>query len=186
MNIEDILIKKEEVPMGDSGRSVIPVHPKLLSEEVQLDPRLAHNLFPAAVKDWYEELTGYVAGLNEGQSRNWIQEVFLSDGFEVVTGDRYQHAAGGVLEDGVKGHKKNGFAGPLSIGGSCACIGIDGTDNGSNHIIGVDFDEEKWEFFKGSYTYSGHNLDSYPMGLFARNWALIYINECLKISFDSS
>jgi len=79
MKIEDILLKKEELPILYETSFYIPIHPKLLSQEIRLDKNLARNVFPQATEDWYKDLSEYANTLEDAKTKEWIMSVFLKE-----------------------------------------------------------------------------------------------------------
>ena len=51
MKLQKLLLKKEEIPIQDTGRSwlFVPVHPRLMSDEVHIDKKLASKVLPIAL-----------------------------------------------------------------------------------------------------------------------------------------
>lgn len=202
MELKDILLKKEELPIKHNTHFFIPIHPRLLDSSIRLDPKLANNVFPEAANDWYEDLKKYAEGLEDNETKEWLNNVFLEQRPKILKEGRYQRTEPLYWEDKVD-VEQNGFARVFSIsrnfGGSLYFGGIDECREfvpfeGRGLI---QFPKEKiQEFGHEAYSlgedgkgvmmevYRQHNIDSYPGALFLRNWAILYMNEAFKQVLD--
>ena len=202
MVLEKLLLKKEELPIMKSNCFQIPIHPKLLSPDTQLDREIANKSFPKAANEWYSELSDHVKILNDNVQKKWINEVFLKTEPKITKGYNKQ-ILNGFWQDEVS-LESNGFVRVLSIsrnsGGTLyfdeereceTCLAL--TDNSGFYIK---FSEDKIKEFakeivswkdgkKGAilHHYQQHNIENYPGALFLRNWAILYQNEALKQVF---
>ena len=158
MNINSLLLTKEELPILDNICFRIPIHPKLLDPNLKLNPSIAKDVFPKVVEEWCREL-------KKNFPLGWQDEIQLgSNGF--VTGFSISRNYGGALyfEESDK---------------NCESLL-------PNRLI--KFSDEKSDEFKyktvGKYliglVYASHNINDYPGALFLRNWAMMYMNEVLK------
>jgi len=53
MNIEQLFLKKEELPILNETCFQIPIHPKLLDSSLNIDKLIAQKIFPPAVEILY-------------------------------------------------------------------------------------------------------------------------------------
>lgn len=198
MKLSDLFLKKEELPIIHETSFSIPIHPRLLKEDISLNPQIAQNVFPEATDSWYADLEQYSKGLEFGQMRDWIESVFLLSRPKILREYGIQRLSTIYWEDNVD-FNPNGFARFFSIsrnfGGSLyfnqgdPCV-RDCFFLGDKRIH---FSEEKLKEFGeplsggGAFifnVYAQHNIDSYPGALFLRNWAILYMNEALKQVFE--
>lgn len=196
MKIEELLLKKEELPILHETCFFIPIHPRLFDPSVRIDERVANSVFPEVAREWYKELSAYAETLNDEQTKNWIKDVFLKKKPKIKREYGRQVLDGIYWEDQVR-LDPNGFAHSLSISrNSGGTLYFNPTD----HSIGgavrlstgseyIRFSEEKLREFAremhkwddGEFailnTYNQHNVDYYPGALFLRNWAIAYMNS---------
>ena len=188
MKLEDLLIKREEIPIFNDRCFIVPIHPKLLEPSTNLNPDIASNLFPEAAQQWYGDLQEYYRTLEAGQNKQWIQEVFLK---QPQIGERYgrQYLVNLLGWEELVQTDNRGFATCLSVsrnaGGSLYLPSSEGPDwFGPRHVR---FSQEKMkEYTTEQYKdigigrcYNHHNIDYYPGALFLRNWAILYLNAAL-------
>ena len=206
MDIDELLLTKEEVPIISDTLFTVPIHPLLLVTRLdprltRLDPRLANRVFPQAAEEWYSDLKKYRESEDlEEQIGKWYDGVFL----DPIRGNW-------AFSDGIWGSEvstdENGFACGLSIsrnsGGTIYFNKgstferheefVSLTKGGSDYIrfspekaIEFGFKNMDLENDRGMivHVYNSHNIDSYPGALFLRNWGILYINEALKSVFD--
>jgi hypothetical protein len=199
MEIEKLLLKKEEIPVLYENLFQMPIHPKLLSNDVRIDENLANKVFPQAAREWYDDLKEYSKTLEDAGTKEWINDVFLKKRPKIKKEFHYQYIGGWRDEVFTA---ENGFANSLSIsrnaGGTLyfnkeereMFVSFDRTNQ---YIL---FEKEKiLEYghktmkldnnIEGSriYVYNMHNIDNYPGALFLRNWAILYLNEAMKQVF---
>jgi hypothetical protein len=192
MELDDLLLTKKELPILYGNCFIIPIHPKLLSDGISIDPKIANRVFPQVAAEWYDDLKEYVGNLGEGETKTWIKTVFLKETPKITESYGHQVIKPGVWEDNVW-TKENGLA---------HCLSIDRNAGGSLYIMEhpelimlpyVNFTPKKFkEFDTGemdqdnavtSHMYGQHNIDHYPGALFLRNWAILYLNEVFKQIF---
>jgi len=198
MKIEDILLKKEEIPILNECFFQMPIHPRLLDRSIMLDPKLANKLFPNAAQEWYIDLKEYEKTIEDESTKKWLNDVFLKEEPQIKEEYGIQYLRDGRWEDRVE-RADNGFARCFMInrdvGGSMffnndrsceAFVSFDGTDDFlrfSKEKI-TEFAKEIKDYgdFKGGnlHVYGLHNVDAYPGALFLRNWAILYLNEAMK------
>ena len=191
MKLEEVLLRKEELPIVGENRFQVPVHPSLLKEDVVFDARIASALFSTAAHEWYSDLREYVQTLPENTPderlrKNWITESYLDKPVEIIRENGRQRLH--FWEDLV-GCDKRGFATHFSISRNA----------GGSLYLGNDFEREQFAFAKlvkfnedkkRAYSidkmemkmnmYSMHNVDYYQGALFLRNWAILYSNSALR------
>lgn len=191
MKLEEILLRKEELPIIGENRFQVPIYPSLLRADVMFDTTIASRMFPVAAKEWYEDLEEYANGLLEVTSaererKRWLQESYLDES-QVIEKEhgrqRFQ-----IWEDLVD-YDKRGFVTFFSISrnaGGSLYLGDSFERKYFAFAKLVKFSEEK----KRTYSidddgmkmnmYSMHNVDYYQGALFLRNWAILYLNEALR------
>lgn len=162
MKLNDLLLKKEELPILHETCFQIPIHPKLLDENISINPNIAKNIFPKVAEEWTKEI-----GKNKTPNYdNLIQ--FSNNGF--VTGFQISRDFGGnIYFDKEDSLCKNGIP--------------------NRYIL---FSKEKAKKFEYEnlagrismvYNYANGNINDYPGALFLRNWAIKYMNEVFKEIF---
>ncbi len=191
MKLEELFLKKEELPILYKSCFQIPIHPKLLDENIKIDETIAKRIFSEVAEEWYEDLKRYSPETN--QEKEWINNVFLKEKPEITKHFDHQRL-NGVWQDDVN-FMDNGLVQCFSIcrnaGGS---IYFREGDNNCESLIPnmyLRLSEEKAKEFGyrkvGEYlialTYSQHNVDAHPGALFLRNWAIAYMNEVFRQIF---
>ncbi len=83
MELEKLFLTKQELPILYQTCFEIPIHPKLLDENIKINPDIARDLFPQAAEDWYNDLINYVKYENP-ENKEWINEVFLKEKPEIL------------------------------------------------------------------------------------------------------
>ena len=94
MQLEDLLLRKEELPISlssDTNRNTgfrvpifrVPIYPRLISSEVSLDPKLADGVFEEAARQWYEDLKLYLDSQDSKPERDWTNETFYKKGLKI-------------------------------------------------------------------------------------------------------
>jgi len=192
MNIDDLFLKKDELPFRHERLFTVPIYPKLLSDNITLDPDIAKKLFPQAAEDWYEDMQTYINSPEAAEQKTWMEDVFLKGKPEVQTSDGRQTIINGMWGD-LTQSLKNGFVDTLSInrniGGSLML-----PEEYGEYICSpdVNFSREKFDAYSiddelakglpGTFAaiYKLDNVDEFPGALFLRNWAILYHNEALK------
>ncbi|MCK5624859.1 hypothetical protein KAI04_03385 [Candidatus Pacearchaeota archaeon] len=191
MKLEQLFLKKEELPILYGSCFQIPIHSKLLDESINLDPLIAKKIFPQVAEEWYADLKEYVKIEKDQDKKEWFEEVFLKEKPKIIQRTGYQIFRG--WEDNIM-VQENGFVSGFSIsrdgGGS---LYFNKEDYNCETLVPnsyIKFTEEKTEEFKALieghskyFTYSSHNIDSLPGALFLRNWAIKYMNEVFKEVF---
>lgn len=203
MELNDLLLKKEEVPILNERNFMLPIYPKLLDSNIRIDPNIASEVFPRTANEWYNDLKEYVETTDlDKEKREWY-ELFLEEKPKVEMKYHNQSIMNGSWED-KSFLGDNGFATGFSInrdfGGSIYFNKSMGRvtefvpfDSPEGYIC---FSEEKVKAFgvgeemnignwKGMMVnvYSLHNVDHHPGALFLRNWGMNYLNEAIKSVF---
>jgi len=200
MELEKLLLKKEELPIFGETNFYIPIHPKLLDANININEDIASKVFPQAAEEWYNELKEYAANIEDNQTKEWIDEVFLKSrpkieqirGRQCMEGWEDKHIA-----------RENGFVEVFEIERNFGGSLYFNQSEDSTHFVNlkgnmyIKFPKEKViefgynEIKKISnelegvdmYVYKQHNIDNYPGALFLRNWAILYMNEAMKQVF---
>lgn len=209
MNIQDLLLTKEELPILN-GLSVVPIHPRLLESRVRLDKQLANQVFPQAAKEWYDDLKAYSDNCEDNTTKDWIDSVFLEQPLKLINRGDKQEIANCYWEDGVE-TLDNGFASsliivpgdpiflyldqsqPFTLFPKDRALIFNPTQMTEEKL--KEFTIQKINVYEGDKSYptqiyQQHGVDSYPQALFLRNWAILYLNaamkQVLKPSFKTS
>lgn len=186
MKLEELFLKKEELPILYETCFQIPIHPKLLDSNLEIDELIARKIFPEVAEDWYEELSKY--NPEDIDRKNWIKRVFLKE--KPVIEKHYNRQILNYWQDDVN----------FADNGLVTCFSISRNAGGSIYFYKEDFNcrsigsayihfsDEKLKEFKPEdennlFVYSSHNIDNYPGALFLRNWAIRYMNEVFKEVF---
>lgn len=194
MDLEQLLLTKKEIPILYGKWFVVPIYPLLLRAEVEINPTIAHDVFPQAAEEWHTELKEYTSLLNNNEEKKWYEEYFLKEPVQIKEKQGRQCVYPlKIWEDGVE-YRENYFARVLSINrnaGGTLFWHEDVTPQYINPPF-VQFSNEKFEAYKAeemnfgkmkgvlAHAYDHHNIDHYPGALFLRNWALLYLNEAMR------
>ena len=202
MKLETLFLKKEELPILHENHFEVPIHPRLLNPIIRIDKTLANKVFPDAAQDWYNDLKEYIKTVEDRETEEWINRVFLKKKPEIKKDYGMQIIEHLNWEDKVL-TLENGFAHSLSInrnfGGTLYYNGDSGSmlgghiyfDKKINSEGNIRFSEDKakefaMKIYDDSCTakiYGLHNVDNYPGALFLRNWAILYMNGVFKQVF---
>ncbi len=206
MQLEKLILKKEEIPVLYENCFQIPIHPRLLNPNIKIDKDLAKKVFPKATEEWYYDLVRYSKTLKEEKSRKWINEVFLKKKPRIKKEYNSQVLDTLYWKDEVF-TLENGFASSLSISRNTGgTLYLNRNEMGGkafvsfNDSVGyirfpknkaLEFGIENRVIKLGNgvegvevYVYDMHNIDYYPGALFLRNWALLYLNKAIKQFLD--
>jgi len=197
MNLRDLLLKKEELPILWQTTFCVPIYPRLLEEEIVLDREIALRVFEKATQEWFEDLTTY-CNYPEAENRESFRRIFLTERPSIVEEFGIPKINNREWSANVR-YNARGFVNIFSPGGANGgslnfdpdqdmCQNLSHFEHGRRTLIR--FPEEKAREFAIErevqtdyvevYTYAPHNIDTYPMALFLRNWAILYINEAIK------
>ncbi|MFW5846854.1 MAG: hypothetical protein ACOCUU_01720 [Nanoarchaeota archaeon] len=194
MKLQDILLRKQEIPITNQTCFMIPVHPRLLDSSINFNSNIAQEIFPQIAQDWYEDLSKYANELQNSEEHSWIKDVFLKKR-PVVKKERGKQILDNCWTDQVAMNDNDlatDFCISRNAGGSLYFV-----DN-RDHIEAVSL-SRKNRYFNFSYekirefssdinqekdlakikVYRQHNVDNYPGALFLRNWVLEYMNRVL-------
>jgi hypothetical protein len=186
MDIEQLFLRKEELPILHENCFQVPIHPKLLDSTLRIDETIAQRIFPKVAQEWYEELKKYSP--KDNQIKEWIDNFFLKE--KPIIEKQFNHQMIlGFWQDDIN-TSENGFVTNFSISrnaGGSLYFNEDEDNCQSWGILYMKFSEDKkkeFQFDKNKiYVYSSHNIDHYPGALFLRNWAIEYMNEVFKQVF---
>ena len=131
MELDTIFLHKDEISIQDNSDMppgfYIPIHKKLLDNELNFNPNLAKEIFPEVAEEWRDELEVYTRSMYN-EKKNQIYERFLNDELKVEQ-DGFDYTAN---PGNFRSHivtDENGFARSLSIGASMkGSIGIDSSN----------------------------------------------------------
>ena len=204
MNIEDLLLTKEEIPITHETSFYAPIHPILIDPNTRLNPGIARSLFFQASCEWYEELSKHAETVKDRQTKEWYQGVFLKEKPKIMNDKRF-------LSTNICGWSSefyiddNGFAGGLSVARNSGSLYFNKDDDMACRLAllpdsnyGPKLTPEKMKEFgyvddklggaeNGLTTlhiYGKHNVDFYPAALFLRNWAVLYLNEAMRQALE--
>ena len=194
MDLDDLLLTKEEVPILHKTCFRIPILKRLLSENLEIHPGIAKAMFFKVAHEFQDELREYWSKLEERDEKNWIGEVFLSKKM-VVKSQGYNQEVQPLIWRDETILSENGLVGSFSIsrnaGGTLYFNTQDMNCSSGLHPDHrdsyINFSAEKArEFGEGKekyikiFHYAQHNIDHLPGALFLRNWALEYMNEVFR------
>lgn len=210
MKLDDLLLKKEEIPIIDEIRFVVPVHPQLLVKQINT-VGAANNTFSKAVNDWYKDLKGYVKELDDQEIKEKINETFLQKeptiiikyGRRTVDPLNWQYDAT-IRENGLVG-RFSVDVGELFLEEDYRAVRVNSKylkfspEKFSEYEIKdldypgfdedvidveqlIDVDQIDILSQDGAYlhVYYPEYIKSYPEALFLRNWSIMYLNEAIK------
>ena len=189
MQLEKLFLTKQELPIHGKTAFCIPIHPKLLNQNIKMDESIPKKTFQKTAEEWYQELKEYTKNLDKGLEKEWIKNVFLKNKPK-ITKHFDNQILNGFWEDDV-GFRENGLVQYFSISRNTGgTLYFREDDFNCKTIIPsgyIKFSEEKAKEFmiseKRTFIYAQHNVDAYPGALFLRNWAINYMNEVFKQIF---
>ena len=205
MELEDLRLTKEEIPILHEACFQVPIHHKLLDPTLSIEPNIASRIFERTALEWYQDLEQYrkTADLDK-ETKEWYDNVWLRElpRIEIQYGSQIM-VPGHWTDEHI--NQDNGLTRCFSIsrdsGGSLHFPGLTDECKSCLSIIRknkgyIRFSPEKAKEFgfneyislKEKFTnvniYGHHNIDYYPGALFLRNWAINYMNEALKFVAD--
>jgi hypothetical protein len=187
MEISQLLLTKEELPILHDSCFQIPIHPKLLDLNIKINPSIAKNIFARVAEEWRNDLIKHIPQEKDLGKKEWYENVFLKGHREITKRDYSQFF--GTWKDEIQ-LADNGFVEGFSIsrnGGGSLYFNKDDDLCQSFGKPYIKFSEEKAKEFEFEdnkfFVYSPHNIDYYPGALFLRNWAINYMNEVLQEFF---
>lgn len=153
MDIKDLLLKSEELPILDQTCFQVPIYPKLLEGFVEIPNDLAIKSFQRAKQSWCTEI-------NLKFPRGW-NNLYKTNENGLVVGFQISRDCGGGLY-----FDKDDYG--------CR-------DFGGRYIRFSPEKKSEFETRMGIiYTYAMDNIDDYRGALFLRNWAMHYMNLAIK------
>ena len=166
MNLKELYLKKEELPILYETCFQIPIHPKLLDPKIRIDQSIVQKIFPRVVDEWYKDL----------------KEKGLKGKMTFENSCIAQYSANGFAE---------GFQISRNFGGN---IFFDKIEDSCRTVIpnkfikfskeqAIEFECEKIRTFSRAYVYSPGNVDNFHGALFLRNWGIEYMNEVFRQIF---
>ncbi len=212
MGIENLKIDRKELPIKSNYENnvaafQVPVYPRFLDEDIELNTDIIDESFCDAVDFWWEDLNQYYSGIVDKElvgewgdlksyksieagkkEKRWIDRVFLKDGKPEIEED-FPYKKVGRWKNESK-TLDNGFASYLSIdrnhGGT---LFLESSQDVS--FLGppfIKFSDSKLKEYSAKtmddsfygYIYSQHNVDQVPGALFLRAWAVMYLNKALE------
>jgi hypothetical protein len=170
----ELYLRKDEVPISRVNSFFMPVHPRLLDNNLSIDETIAQETFLTAVDEWWEEI------------RTIKKEYhYIPD-----EKPKIEQGSGTYTFLGWESNTEffdNGFA-------YCFAIAREDGSMFYNHSdinctlpmrLGMHIDKEKEKEFinpvnQRIHAYTFHNLNSFPAALLLRNWSINYMNEVFK------
>ena len=198
--LENLILKKEEIPILNETCFQVPIHPIFLSDHVSISENLAKEVFPKAVKEWYEDLIRYSDNLCDKNTKEYINEFFLKSSPNIEKKHGNQIITPLCWEDNIL-TLENGFVCSFSIRrNSGGTLWFNKEDMNCRVFVSLNnsyslFPKEKIIEYVAKdqiinpgdsdetasmYVYAQHNIDNYPGALLLRNWAIIYLNEAMR------
>ena len=156
MDIKELLLKSEELPILDDVCFQVPIHPRFLDGSTKISDGLAKRAFQEARKSWENEL-------KVSFPRGW-ENVYQTNEDGLVTGFQISRDQGGCLYFNMD---------------DSGC-----RDFGERYIRFSP--EKRFEYQSSTgiiYAYAGDNIDDYYGALFLRDWAMFYMNEAIRNAF---
>jgi hypothetical protein len=187
MEISQLLLTKEELPILHDSCFQIPIHPKLLDPEINLNPKIAKEIFPKVAEEWRNDLIKHIPEEKDLEKREWYENAFLKSHDKIVK--EYDSQSFGTWRDEIQ-LSDNGLVVGFSISRNGGGSLYFNKDNDLCQSFGkpyIRFSDEKAKEFefkdKRFLVYAPHNIDFYPGALFLRNWAIEYMNEVFREIF---
>ena len=84
MEISQLFLIKEELPILHDSCFQIPIHPKLLDSSLRLNPSIAKDIFSKVAEEWRDDLTEYAIQEKDLEKREWYEQVFLKKHDNIV------------------------------------------------------------------------------------------------------
>lgn len=199
LKLEELLFTKEEIPIISSGLFTIPVHPRLLGDDIKIDDQIANRVFPEAAREWYNDLKVYCERLEDGKMKEWIERDFLCEEPSIIENEHGYQVVDPIGWIAHVDTLENGLASCLSIGRTYGGSLI--LERNYPTLIcrafGINFSPKKFLEFRAeetdldrngssgvrAYVYDHHNVDYHHWALFLRNWAILYMNEVFRQHF---
>jgi hypothetical protein len=161
MILEELFLKKEELPILHETCFHIPIHPRLFNEDLRNYEDLAKDIFPKVAKEWCKEL-------GKDKFPSWDNLIKTNENGLVTGFQISRDYGGGLYFDKDDSNCETLIANPYII-----------FSKGKIQ----EFEHRKLGEFPISFIYAKTNIDHYPAALFLRNWAIEYMNEVFKQVF---
>lgn len=189
MFIDDLLLKKEEIPVWHRVEFKIPIHPSLIKK--RLDPNIPNAVLEQSVMEWYEDLKTYLNGQNEEINLDSTRKLYLSEKPKPV----FRNGEFIVYPWHIPIHfwtNENGFADSLSVGRNFGSLNFEAENSESEYPLisnskYMQFSESKLQAYAipdknplRCFRYLPHNIETAPAALLLRNWTINYLNAALK------
>lgn len=210
MKLEDLYLKKEEIKTFYQKHCgihaiLVPVHPRLVDEDLRFDPKLAHKVFPKAAEDWYNNDLRKQLEIEENENNRAVIKQDLNKKFSVKR--RYNSWSvnpPGCWNDITVYNDNRGFAKSFKLDTNIAGSLILDTSFGDEYDKAplnppmVNFTPEKFLEYSClpkerverpdlgtlGYAYRPHNTGSTSGILLLKNWTIAYLNEAMKQIFS--
>lgn len=197
--MKDVLLTKDDIPIEDGRRVVIPIHPILLDKNNLFDEELAYEIFPDAIQEWEKDLKSYAYSYNDPETRS-IREAlprlfggisswnYKKGQYENQYVERRHHEAISKPSDTIfrPVFAENGFAHSLKLNNFA--IFVDEFEK--NHSLLIEkytkLSGIKKEIYKDAKAYSQFGIGSYSQALLARNMGILYVNAAMSKALDKS
>lgn len=171
MHINDLLLKKEELPISYGSCFQIPVHPKLLNPSISIDRNIAQSCFDDLMKDWFKDKDL----IDFYQRENLDLNIEKKPAWHCLTREE---------ENGLISYFSisRDFGGGIHFNEEdfeCLSKIPNQYINFSNQKA-KEFEFKKIKDRSLALVYRQDNVDFFPGALFLRNWAIKYMNEVFK------
>ena len=191
MKLEELFLRKEELPIRRETDFVVPIYPALLREDIQLDSQIAHRVFAQVAQEYLLDLEKYTETMQDEKKKEYYQQMLRRDATVVPDKNGEQTFRG--WQDLVR-TSDTGFATVLAQGpssGGSLYYNEKDRECAQKFIFSplVLFSEEKFLAYSSKkinfsgaqvQAYGYHNIDTFPQALFLRNWAMLYLNSALR------
>ena len=166
MNLEELYLTKEELPILYESCFKIPIHPRILDPNIKIDITIAQRIFPKVEEEWYKDLkekglTGKMT-FKDSCIEQYSDNGFL-EGFQIS-----RDHGGNIFFD--------------SIEDSCRTV-IPSKFIMFSKEKAIEFECQKIREISLANAYTPGNVDSFHGALFLRNFGIIYMNEVFKQIF---
>jgi hypothetical protein len=166
MNLEELYLTKEELPILYETCFQIPIHPKLLDQNIRIDKSIPQRIFPRVVEEWYKDLkekglTGKIT-FEDSCIAQYNENGFV-EGFQIS-----RDFGGNIFFDKIED--------------SCRTV-IPSKFIKFSKEKAIKFECQKIRGLSLAHVYTLGNVDNFHGALFLRNWGIEYMNEVFKQIF---
>lgn len=193
MRLKELFLTKEEVPVDDRAVVVhIPIHPKLVDPNKNIDRDIALKVLPRVAADFRGDIKRY---LELPDAHEWIRRAYTKPPRLIRMGLNYVLDGVAVFDYHCN---PNGLVNTFSIDdGSTIYFSTEESYGGeyldSPKARGSRLSPRKVSEFSVKrtpsghllYFYNQHNIETYPQALILRNWAIHYMNRVFKEVFPN-